>query len=98
MVHIMVSSTSPPHKTSELLKVYLSPDKPKYPDFIKKIHNWGTIGPNARTIAIYEVDDDKVYEGLCAIANRYKVYTAVEGYTYEAEVLIDEKDALKIFK
>ena len=36
MAHIMAIALSPPHKVKELLKIYLSKDKPAYPDFLEK--------------------------------------------------------------
>ena len=94
MVHILVTATIPGHKGKEMTTVYLSGKQAKYPDFVKKIHQWYVMDNDARTYAVYEVPDDKVYESLCAIGKRYTAYVAIEGYKYRAEVLIEEKDVL----
>ena len=48
MAHILVTNWTPQNKVREMIKVYMSKDKPTYPDFIKKIHHWTTISPEGR--------------------------------------------------
>ena len=98
MVHILTNGWYPPHKFKELIKVYMSKDKPAYPDFVKKIHHWakGTPDGQYKTIAIYECPDDKLFDALKAISKRYAVYAAVEGYRHTIEPLIDAEEAIKL--
>jgi len=94
MVHILVTGTYPAHLGQEMVNIYLSGKQPKYPDFVKKIHNWVVMDNEVKTYAVYEAPDDKTYETLLAIGKRHTAYTAIEGYKYKPEVLIEEKDAL----
>ncbi|MFX0100041.1 MAG: hypothetical protein ACFFCS_10715 [Candidatus Hodarchaeota archaeon] len=98
MVHIMTTGIYPPSTSKELLKIYTSSDKPKYPDFLKKIHHWAAPSPTGdfKSIAIYECPDDKLYEALKALARRYVFYTQAEGYKYTIDPLMDAEEAIKI--
>lgn len=100
MAHIMVTGWYPPNKAKELLKVYMSKDKPAYPDFVKKIHHWTVVSScgDYKTYAVYEFPDDKVKETLKAIGKRFSLYTTVEGYRYYPELLLDAEEAIKILQ
>ena len=94
MVHILVTARYPAKKVKEIMQIYFSGKQPKYPDFIKKIHQWVVMDNKVKTYAVYEMPDDKTYEGLLAIGKRFTAYTVIEGYRYKPEVLIEEKDAI----
>lgn len=97
---MMVTGWYPPNKARELLKVYMSKDKPTYPDFVKKIHHWTVVSSNGdyKTYAVYEFPDGKVKETLKAIGKRYSLYATVEGYRYYPEILLDAEEAIKILQ
>jgi len=97
MAHILVTGWYPPSMAKELLKVYMSKDKPVYPDFVKKIHHWTVISSDGhyKTYAVYEFPDDKIKETLMAIGKRYSLYATVEGYKYYPELLMDAEEAIK---
>ncbi|MFX0037808.1 MAG: hypothetical protein ACFFCY_00145 [Promethearchaeota archaeon] len=98
MAHMLVTAFYPPNKGQELLKVYMSKNKPAYPDFLKKIHHWTLVSSegNYKTYAVYEFPDDKIMETMKAIAKRYTLYATVEGYRYFPELLMDAEEAIKL--
>ncbi len=98
MTHMIVTASYPPNKAQELLKVYMSKDKPAYPDFLKKIHHWSLVSSdgNYKTYAVYEFPEDKIMETMKAIAKRYTLYATVEGYRYFPELLMDAEEATKM--
>ncbi len=98
MVKIMVVGKYPPHKVNELIKVYTSPNKPAYPDFLKKVENWAAqiTGEKYKSYAVYESPDDKIIESLAAISKRYNLYASIEGYTFAIELLVEAEDAIKM--
>ncbi len=98
MNHIMTIGSYAPTILKALVEIYPSKNKPPYPDFLKKIHNWGTppVDGKYRTIAIYECPEEKLYQALLAISKRYNFYAQVEGYSFEILPLISEADGLKI--
>ena len=97
MAHVLVTAWYPPNMAKELIKVYMSKDKPVYPDFVKKIHHWGAVSSdgNYKNYAVYEFPDDKIKETLMAIGKRYTLYATVEGYKYYPELLMDAEEAIK---
>jgi hypothetical protein len=99
MAHMLVTGWYPPNKAQELLKVYMSKDKPAYPDFVKKIHHWTVVSPEGhyKTYAVYEFPDDKIKETMIALDKRYTLYAKVEGYTYLPEFLMDAAEMIKVF-
>ena len=87
----------PPNKYDDLTKLFLGSDKPKYPDFVKKLHNWvAQVSESKYKIyAVYECPDDKLIEGLTAITRRYHYYASVEGYEFKIELITDAVAAIK---
>ena len=98
MVKIMVVAKFPPHKMDELIKNYMSTDKPAYPDFLKKVENWAAqiTGDKHKTYAVYECPDDKVLEGMAALSRRFSFDAKVKGYTFNIEILMGADEAIKI--
>ena len=99
MQHIMTIGLTEMHRVKDLIHMLTAKDKPEYPDFLKKIHNWGAgiSEGKYRGIAIYEFPDGKMYEAMLAIGKRYNYYASKGGYTYEVVALASEADALKTF-
>jgi len=79
-----------------LAKIWLSGKQPKYPDFIKNVYLFVTPDFKSKNYALYECEDDKIVEGIKAIAARYVHYTRIEGYEYKIELLMEGKDAVKL--
>ena len=98
MVHVMVTVKYPPHILKEVLDVYLSGKAAKYPDFVKRIHQWVVSDYNFKTYNIYEIPEEKLYQGLKAIGKRYSTYVAVKGYKYKIEPLIAGSEAIDLIK
>ena len=89
-----------PFEMKEAMKVYAATDKPKYPDFVKKTDNWGTLPDNGlyKAYAVYECPNDKLHDALKAIMKRYTYYASnVSSYSYQMEVLYPEADLIQIF-
>lgn len=96
MAKIMVTGKYPAHKFKDMMKNYMSPDKPKYSDSVKKLENWvPQVTGEIKAYAVYECPDDKIIEALTSITKRYHFYSQVEGYRYRIELLSDMEDAIK---
>ncbi len=98
MAKIMMISKYPPHKINEVIKNYMSSNKPVYPDYLKKVGAWAAQVTDDRhkTYAIYECPDDKIVEGFTALSKRFSFYASVEGVTYTMELLMDADEAIKL--
>jgi len=93
----MMVAKFPPHKLNELIKNYMSTDKPAYPDFLKKVEHWAAqiTDEKHKTYAVYECPDDKVIESMAALSKRFIYYASVEGYTFKMELLTEADAAIK---
>jgi len=96
MVNVLVTVKYPPHKTEEVIKVYTSGKAVDYPDFVNRKFQWATPNYDLKIYNIYEIPDEKLVEGIKAIAKRFSTYVKVEGYKYNLEVLIEGAEALKM--
>jgi len=101
MVKILVTGKFPPYMTSEGLKATLAKDKPAYPDFIKKVHSWGTLPEDGdyKGYSVYECPNERLYDGIKALLKRYHYYAnAVEEYEFNVEILYPEEEVIEILK
>ncbi len=98
MVYVMSKVKYPPHIAEEMLKFYLSGKAPKYPDFVKRTHQWVISDYYIKTYNIYEIPEDKLYEGMKGIAKRLSAFTRFEGYVYKILNLMEGSEAIKLIK
>ncbi len=98
MVHVMVKVKFPQHKVEESLKFYLSGKAPKYPDYVKRIHQWFVSDYNIKLYNIYELPEDKLYEGMKRIGDRFSAYAAMEGYKFKIEPLIEGSELIESYR
>ncbi|MHA1112294.1 MAG: hypothetical protein ACTSRE_14400 [Promethearchaeota archaeon] len=95
MAKILVTGYYNPGLIKAFVEIYSSPDKPKYPDYIKKVENLVTGTGDFKVYAIYEVPNDKIYEALTHINKRYVYYAArVKGYEYNIELVGSVEEAI----
>ena len=88
----------PPHIANEVLNFYLSGKAPKYPDFVKRTRQWVVSDYNFKIYNIYEIPDDKLYEGMKGIAKRLTAFTEFEGYVFKLKPLIEGSEAIELYK
>ena len=98
MVHVMVAVKFPPHKQQEITEVYISGKAAKYPDFVKRIHQWVASDYDIKVYNIYEIPDEKLVEGMKAIAKRFSTYVAVKGYKYKVIPLMEGSEAIQLVR
>jgi hypothetical protein len=81
------------------LPTMMSPDKPKYPDYIKKVLNLLSATGEPKIYALYEVPDDKIYDALKHLNKRYFFYAAnLPGYEYVIDIVAPIEDAMETMK
>jgi hypothetical protein len=99
MVKIMVTGYYDPAGYKTYLPAYTSPNKPKYPDYIKKVLNLITGTGDFKIYALYEVPDDKIYDALKHLHKTYFFYASeMQGYEYTVEIVGDAEDVMEILK
>jgi len=98
MVYVMSKVKYPPHIADEILKFYLSGKAPKYPDFVKRTHQWVVSDYYFKIYNIYEIPEDKLYEGMKGISIRLNAFTTFEGYVYKVKLLMEGSEAIKLYQ
>lgn len=78
------------------MDVYLSGKAAKFPDFVKRIHQLIVSDYNFKTYNIYEIPEEKLYQGMKAIGKRFSTYITVKGYKYKIEPLIEGTEAIQL--
>jgi hypothetical protein len=99
MAKIMVTGYYDPSSYDTFLPTSISPDKPKYPNYIKKVMNLMTGTGDFKIYALYEVPDDKIYEALKYLNKHYFFYAAnMPGYEFNIELVGPIEDAMEMLK
>ena len=99
MVNVMSIVKYPPHIADELVKFYLSGKATKYPEFVKRINQWMASDYEYITYNIYEIPEEKLYEGMKGITKRLSAFaSAFEGYEFKVHLLVPGSEALELFK
>jgi hypothetical protein len=92
---IMVISTYPPKKGPEVGKIFVQNLGKKLPPFLKRIEVYNTgCDEGIRVYAIYEIQDDKVADGIREITARMVPFHEVEGYRWRSEILLKATESL----
>jgi hypothetical protein len=99
MVNVMSIVKYPPHIADELVKYYLSGKATKYPEFVKRVNQWMASDYEYITYNIYEIPEEKLYEGMKGITKRLAAFaSAFEGYKFKVNLLVPGNEALDLFK
>ena len=94
MVFIIVIGNFPPHKSTEVGKLFLK--IPKLPDFVETKHVFIASDFKLSFYSIYEVPEDRYFEGIKAITKRFTGYNEIEGYEWRLIPVLESKDALAL--
>lgn len=92
MPFILMIGSFPQHEATEVGNTFLK--LPKLPDFVRTIYVFLSAEGKTTFYSLYEVPDDKYFEGIKAIIKRYTGYREIEGYEYKLIPLLESKDAL----
>ncbi len=94
MVFIMVTSTYPLHKADEVGQAFVWKKVPEVADFVKRINIWVVSEFDTKIYALYEVPNDKMYDGIKSLGTRYAGYRIVEGFKFKIETLLTIQESL----
>jgi hypothetical protein len=94
MGFVMVSSHFPPSQSKEIGQVFGK--LPKLPEYVKIVQILVTQSEDIQVYSLYEVEEDKFYDGIKAIGQRYVPYHAVEGFKYKIETCLTVREALAL--
>ena len=94
MVFIMVTLKYPLHKADEVGQAFIGKKVPEVADFVKRINIWVVSEFDNKIYALYEVPNEKMFDGYLSISTRYAGYRTVEGFKFKIEVLATVQEAL----
>lgn len=94
---VIISNVSyPPESTKEIAKRYLK--APVLPDFLIKKGPFVSADKNGgmNSITFYELENDRLAEGLKAIGESLAIYFGVPGYKYDLRPYFELEEGLDI--
>jgi len=93
---IISNVTYPPESTKEIAKRYLK--APVLPTFLTKKGPYisSSVTSGMHSITYYELESDKLAEGLQAIVESLAIYFGVPGYQYEVKPYFELEEGLGI--
>jgi hypothetical protein len=98
LVNVMSIVKYPPHIVEDVLKFYISGKAPAYPNFVKRRDQWVVSDFHYKTYNIYEIPEEKLYEGIKGIAKRLSAFARFEGYVWKIEILTKGSEAIDMMK
>ncbi len=93
---LITSVIYPPESAKEVAKRYLT--APKLPDYLKKKGPYicADINNGINSITFYEIENERMAEGLQALGNNMAVYIGIPGYKYDIRPYYDLEEGLKV--
>lgn len=92
---LMIRNSYPNDKAQEAGKIFLKAIAKKLPPFMKRLEVY--IEPRETGMngyAIYEIDDDKVGDGVRELTNRQVLFHEIPGYRWRIAILMKAAEAL----
>jgi hypothetical protein len=94
MTFVMVTARYPLHQAEKMGKAFVGGKAPETADFVKRYNIFVVADFDIKIYTIYEMPNDKLFEGLKSIATRYAGYRDIEGFQYKIEPLMTAQEAL----
>ena len=98
MAFVLLTMTYPNDKAQELGKKYLELIKSPPPSYLKISHIFAATDPlyGIKGYVLYEIEDDKLFDGIKTIGKRMGAFRDIKGWKYNVEPLLEVKDALSL--
>lgn len=94
---VMNIATYPMSSIPKVVEIFIENMKTGIPDYIKMTgpySRWG--GEGITAFVIYDIQDDRIMEGMKELGARDARYAAAEGYKIESSVLLSIEDSLSL--
>ena len=93
---IIPSLSYPPESARDMAKRFM--EAPQVPDFMSRKGPYvgSRLADGISIVALYELDNAKMAEGLDFIANYYTMYFGVPGFRYEITPYFEVAEGLKM--
>ena len=96
MAYILLQMKTPGTEVIKQGEIFSSGKLPKLPDFVKRTHIFVYIDDMINSLSLYEVPDDKLFEGMKALNQRCTGYFGIQGVSFKVNPLMEIKDALSL--
>ena len=96
MVYFMLMLKTSPNEVKKGGEIFATGKLPKLPDFVKRVNTFIAVDDNILSFSIYEVPDDKMFDGYKALSERLTGYFDVPGIEFKLYPLLEVKDALSL--
>ncbi len=95
---IVSTSTYPPDKTTVIVEKFKKHAATPLPSYMKRTHVLTAAAGDSgsKVLAIYEVDDDKVADGIKELVKYLSNYFDVEGFRYTIEPMLTAQEAIPL--
>jgi len=85
-----------PNEVTKSGEIFATGKLPKLPDFVKRVNTFIAVDDNILSFSIYEVPDEKMFEGYKSLSKRLTGYFDVPGIEFKLYPLLEVKDALSL--
>ena len=92
----MLMLKTSPNEVTKSGEIFTTGKLPKLPDFVKRVNTFITVDDNILSFSIYEVPDEKMFDGYKALSERLTGYFDVPGIEFKLYPLLEVKDALSL--
>ena len=96
MVYFLLMLKTSPNEVTKSGEIFATGKLPKLPDFVKRVNTFIAVDDNILSFSIYEVPDERMFEGYKALSERLTGYFEVPGIEFKLYPLLEVKDALRL--
>jgi hypothetical protein len=96
MAYILMHVKTPASEVTKQGEIFAKGKLPKLPDFVKRTHTFVYVDEGINSFSLFEVPDDKLFEGIKAVNQRCTGYFTIPGITFKVNPLMEAKDALAL--
>jgi len=95
---IMTTVTYPPGESKKIANKFIAATAKLLPAFMKRLYVLTTAKGELgiKVCGIYEVDDNKVKEGLIELTKYFVQFYDIEGFKYEVETMLTAQEAIPL--
>ena len=91
---VMVISTYPHDKATEVGKAFIKNMENPLPSFVKFVVYVTSTELGIKGYVLYEIEDEKLAEGIREVVKRHVTYQNIVGYRWNIETLLTAEEAL----
>ncbi len=96
MAYFLLMLKTSPNEVTKSGEIFATGKLPKLPDFVKRVNTFIAVDDIILSFSIYEVPDERMFDGYKALSERLTGYFDVPGIEFKLYPLLEVKDALRL--